>query len=273
MSRDKDIWKEIETEQKRYDNLNTGQIINYNKFYLYSIIAHSTAIEGSSLTTLDTQLLFDDGITSKDGKPIADYLMNLDLKSAYEYAMKEAQNKTLITPEFLKKLNSLVMKSTGSEYKTMLGSFDSSKGDFRLLGVRVGNDGPSYMNYQKIPGGVEKLADEINKRLGSTNMKDAYNLSFDAHFNLVTIHPWVDGNGRTSRLLMNYIQFYHGLTLTKIHREDKDVYIKALVESKESESPEPFRNFMAAQHLKTLREELNHHEISEKKSRDFDLLF
>jgi len=273
MAENNDIWKSIESEQKVYDSLKLGEIKDYNKFYLYSIIAHSTAIEGSTLSEKDTQILFDEGLTGKTSKPIIEYMMNLDLKAAYEFAIEEAKKKTLITPDFLKKLNSLLMKNTGSVNNSMAGTFDSSAGDYRLCGVRAGIDGKSYMNYLKVPDKVEQLCNVINDRINLKSTKDIYNLSFDAHLNLAAIHPWVDGNGRTSRLLMNYIQFYNGLTPTKLHKEDRADYIKALEKSQDSETPDAFRDFMAAQQLKTLREEIQNHQISTKRSNGFHLIF
>ena len=49
---------------KQHKDLGISEQIDYNKFYLYSIITHSTAIEGSTVTELEAQLLFDEGITS-----------------------------------------------------------------------------------------------------------------------------------------------------------------------------------------------------------------
>lgn len=54
-----------------------------------------------------------------------------------------------------------------------------------------------------------------------------------------TIHPWVDGNGRTARLLMNYIQFCRNLFPTKIFREDREEYILSLRRSQEEERNQP----------------------------------
>ena len=62
-----------------------------------------------------------------------------------------------------------------------------------------------------------------------------YRLSFEAHFRLVTIHPWVDGNGRTARLLMNMIQWQLGLVPSIVRKEDKGEYIQALVDSREND--------------------------------------
>lgn len=68
---------------KRHKELGITDQIDYEKFYLYSIITHSTAIEGSTVTEVEAQLLFDEGITAK-GKPMIEQLMNLDLKAAYD---------------------------------------------------------------------------------------------------------------------------------------------------------------------------------------------
>ena len=272
MVSDNKIWNAIEAEQQRYNSLQLDEIKDYKKFYIYSIIAHSTAIEGSTLTEKDTQLLFDEGIVAK-GKSIVEHLMNLDLKGAYEYAVSEAAKKTKITPDFLKQLNSLVMKNTGGIHNLATGTFDSSKGDYRLCGVTAGFGGRSYMDYKKAPDNVTRLCEEINKRLDAKGLEEIYNLSFDAHFNLVTIHPWVDGNGRTSRLLMNYLQFYHGVVPTKIYKEDKGKYIKALEENRELETTAPFRSFMANQHLKTLRQAINNYKKGQKRADGLALLF
>ena len=64
---------------KKHKALSISEKIDYNKFYLYSIIANSTAIEGSTVTELEAQLLFDEGITSNK-RTIIEQMMNLDLK-------------------------------------------------------------------------------------------------------------------------------------------------------------------------------------------------
>ena len=72
---------------KEYKTLGITEQIDYQKFYLYSIITHSTAIEGSTVTEIEAQLLFDEGITSSK-RTLMEQMMNLDLKAAYEYSMK-----------------------------------------------------------------------------------------------------------------------------------------------------------------------------------------
>ena len=266
MNKQDKIWQSIEKEIELYNSLKINELIDYEKFYIYSIITHSTAIEGSSLTELDTQLLFDEGITAK-GKPLVHHLMNEDLRNAYFFALNKTKEKNILTPDFLKELNALVMKSTGSITNVLGGVFDSSKGDFRLCGVTAGFGGKSYMNYQKVPDAVLKLCSDINKRMNEVkNLRDIYNLSFDAHLNLVTIHPWGDGNGRTSRLLMNYLQSYHQVILSKIYKEDRAEYLTFLIESQEKENSAPFQKFMAQQFLKMLKETTTNYIKSQNKN-------
>lgn len=85
---------------------------------------------------------------------------------------------------------------------------------------------------------------------------------------LVTIHPWVDGNGRMSRLVMNHLQFELNLIPTKVEKENKAEYIQALIDSREQESLEPFREFMLSEHIRNLRKEIETY----KKSNEFDPL-
>ena len=95
--------------------------------------------------------------------------------------------------------------------------------------------------------------------------REQYELSFNAHLNLVTIHPWVDGNGRTARLLMNYIQFCYNLFPTKIFKEDREEYISALRLSQEDEVNQPFLDFMAGQLKKSISLEIERSNTSQKK--------
>lgn len=250
---------------ERYKQLGIAQQIDYEKFYLYSIVTHSTAIEGSTMTEVENQLLFDEGITAK-GKNIIEQNMNLDLKDAYEQSMEMAREHTPFSVDMLKQLSSIVMRRTGAAYNTLAGTFDSSKGDLRLVNVTAGYGGKSYMNYLKVPQKLKEFCEEMNERreqlLNNPDVYEQYRLSFDAHLQLVTIHPWVDGNGRMSRLIMNHLQNEFGLVPNKILKEDKAEYINALVKSREEDSNVPFQDFMFREHAKNLRMEIENYRIS-----------
>ena len=93
--------------------------MDYENYYLYSLIIHSTAIEGSTLTGVEAQLLFDESVVTS-GKPFVYHLMNEDLKNAYERAKEEARYQTPITSCFLQTLNATLMSPTGSVHNVTL---------------------------------------------------------------------------------------------------------------------------------------------------------
>lgn len=250
---------ELEKLVSQYRELGIDRQIDYDKFYLYSLITHSTAIEGSTITELENQIMFDQGISLK-GKSIEEQNMNLDLKIAYEKAKQLADAHTPITVKMLKELSALVMKNTGKEYKTALGDFSSGKGELRLLNVTAGIGGKSYMNYNKVPIKLSELCTRLNEareNYADKSIAQLYELSFDAHYDLVTIHPWADGNGRMARLLMNQLQFEFGLIPAKILKEDKEEYIKALVATRENDDLNIFRDFMTSTMIKNLTHEID----------------
>ena len=248
-----------------YKKLGISEQIDYDKFYLYSLITHSTAIEGSTVTEIENQLLFDEGISAK-GRSMQEQLMNLDLKKAYEESIRQAKVRRNFSIEMLKGLSAIVMRNTGSIYSTLQGSFDSSKGDLRLVNVTAGAGGSSYMNFLKVPNRLADFCANMNERRQvlrhTDDIIEQYMLSFDAHYELVTIHPWVDGNGRMSRLIMNHIQFEYGLVPTKVNKDDKAEYIQALVDSRKQDTTEPFQEFMLREHIKNLQHEIDMYQES-----------
>lgn len=268
----------------QYKELEIDNQIDYDKFYLYSLITHSTAIEGSTITELENQIMFDHGVSLK-GKSIIEQSMNLDLKTAYEQSIELAKQHTPLSIEMLISLSALVMKNTGKVYKTILGDFSSACGDLRLLNVSAGIGGHSYMNYSKVPAKLAEFCERLNvqrAKASEMSVDDLYQMSFDAHYNLVTIHPWADGNGRMARLVMNMLQFEFGLIPTKILKEDKEEYIKALVATRETDNLDIFRSFMSSMMERNLQNEItiylesigeNKSRVKPEKSRDKIIVF
>lgn len=250
----KEIDKKLRDTIHRYITSGIEQQVDYEKFYLYSLITHSTAIEGSTVTEVENQLLFDEGIVSK-GRSLTEQMMNVDLKNAYLFGFEWVKTAKPYTVEFLCELSAKVMRRTGSEYSTLGGTFDSSKGELRRCNVSAGIGGKSYLAFLKVPKATADFCEWLNKELASIEKSDiaaCYRLSFDAHFRLVTIHPWVDGNGRTTRLLMNMVQRQLGLIPSIVTKESKGEYIQALIDSRENEDSTIVQDVMMAQHIANL---------------------
>jgi len=257
----------------KYKSLGIDDVIDHEKFNLISIVHHSTKIEGSTLTEVEAQVLINEGLTPK-GKPMHDSLMVTDHYAALLFILKVAGEKRDITVNFIKEINALVLKSTGKTYNTVFGTIDSASGAFRKGNVSAG--ATYFPNYDKVEKLTTELVNKVNDSLKQTkSMTEQLNLSFDAHFNLVSIHPFYDGNGRTSRLLMNYIQAYYHLPPAIVHSDAKAEYIQALMDTREKDDIQIFRNFMAAEYAALLENEIKKFEEMEKpkKGKGFNLMF
>jgi Fic family protein len=238
-----------------YNTLNLSQVFDYERFNQYAITHHSTFIEGSTLTLTETRLLLEQQLTPK-GKPITHSLMVQDHFNALQFVIASAKNNTLFSIDFIKNINAKVLKQTGAVYQTVFGEMDSSQGIFRKANVSAGIR--YFPNYQKVEILSNQLVMVINEKMkADLSMEEKLNLTFDIHFDFVSIHPFYDGNGRTARLLSNYFQTLFGLPLMGIFSEDKVDYFDALEASRNEESLTPFRHFMLSQCEKYCRQEID----------------
>lgn len=247
----------IEIVLQEYLALNLHDVVDFEKFNAYAITHHSVGIEGSTLSELDTRLLLDEGITPK-GKPLEHSLMVRDHYEALKFVLEQAgkQNATL-SVKTIQQINSLVMRSTGSVINSALGTVDVTKGEFRKGNVSAG--GTYFVNYAKVIPYTTAVVKNVNEKLlqaPSLSAMDQYKISYDAHFDLVNVHPFYDGNGRTSRLLMNYVQVRNKLPLSIVYKEDKKSYIQCLEKSRTTNDLEPFYEFMFNQLNKQLETEI-----------------
>jgi len=261
------MWDKLHILREQYINQRIMDSIDYEKFCMISIVYNSCKIEGCSLSETDTKVLLENNITAQ-GKPLTDHLMVKDHYNAFIKIKQDAKNKRKLSVDFIREVNALVMKSTGAMTSTISGNFDSSQGDFRLAQVYV--DKKYFPDFNKVPGLLKELVENVNDRIDKVTDENIIKLSADIHYNVVNIHPFGDGNGRTSRLLMNYIQLYHNEPLIKIFTEDRAEYIDSLNETEIKEDINIFRDFICRQQIKFYESELNKF----KKSKSaFPLLF
>jgi Fic family protein len=252
---------EYDNIRRDYLALNLQNVIDYEKFCMISIVWHSTKIEGCSLTETDTKVLIEKDIAAA-GKPLVDHLMIKDHYAAFQYINEQAKIKRKISVDFIREIGALVMKNTGGLTKTVLGDFDTTKGDLRLAQVYV--DKKYFPDYKKVPVLLDQLCQSVNERIDIVKDDEVIHLSADIHYNFVNIHPFGDGNGRVARLLMNYVQLYHNEPLIKIFTEDRVDYINALNEAEEQVNIEIFRKFIVNQGIKFLKSEVEKHKNIDK---------
>lgn len=245
----------IENLATKHKSLSQG-VIDYEKYAYYAITHHSTAIEGSTLTETQVVDLLEYGKTAKN-KPFEHHQMVFDHYQALQFVVAEAQKKREMSISFIKEIAQKTMNSTGGFVQTVLGTYDIAKGDFRLSAVRAGNR--TFPDYKKVPALVEKLCEITNDALKShlqSSFEAKCKIAFQLHFEFVSIHPFGDGNGRTSRLLMNYVQSYFDLPLSIVYKQDRLKYIEALEKARNIEHCSPFFDFMFRQYEKFLKAEI-----------------
>ncbi|NVM66077.1 Fic family protein [Mucilaginibacter sp. SG538B] len=256
---------------EKYNDLGIVDVIDHDRFNLISIDHHSTRIEGSTLTEVETQVLINEGRTP-NGKPLEESLMVTDHHAALLFTIENAKAKRALSVSLLQEINALVMKNTGKVYNTILGTVDSRTGAFRKGNVTAGIS--YFPNFDKVERLTNDLVKKLNESISSPlSVAEQLNLSFDAHFNLVSIHPYYDGNGRASRLLMNYIQAYYNLPLAIVRSENKAAYIQALIDTRQQENIEVFRKFMASEYSFLLNQEIEKFEEMKKPSKGSGFTF
>jgi Fic family protein len=229
-----------------------GQV-DLKKFTCYAITYHSTAIEGSTLTEGQVYNLLDQDMPAKN-KPFSEQQMVIDHQKALVYTLNKANEKQPLTETFIKEIGGMVVKNTGSIYSTALGMFDSTRGDYWLVNVHAG--AWTFPNYSKVPDLMKSFVEETNKCIAEVKtFKEKCETAFYAHFGFVSIHPFADGNGRTSRLLMNYILDCFDLPIFYVYKSNRIPYIQALEKARETDNTTVFYDFMFKQYKKFLEKE------------------
>ena len=133
------------------------------------------------------------------------------------------------------------------------------------MNVNAGRGGKSYLAWQKVPDRLQKTCDYLNRRrseIDKNNIEEIYKLSFEAHYLLVSIHPWADGNGRMSRLVMNMIQKEFDVILSIVKKENRVEYIQSLASSQVKDDMQDFMDFMMNHHIQNLLQQINEYSES-----------
>ena len=247
-------WEEIERLTTLVQQLPAADRLSRQLLNHVMVSAHSTMIEGSRVTVQSAfDFLVGDEAKIDRSLPWDGYDMLADHALALNLALQWADERRLPSPQLLQELAGAVMRTTGLRTNGILGSTDAAKGDFRLDKVSI-LGASSFPNAQKVRPLVEQLTRQLTARMPrATTLPEQLHVAFDAHQQLVSIHPFNDGNGRTSRLLMNYVQRYYGQPLTIVFREDKRAYFEALENSRRTEDLTSFRKFMLTQYAKSLQ--------------------
>lgn len=257
-------WAELEQLTQQVQQVSAGQQQTSQQFSQVMVSAHSTMIEGSRVTVSEAfNFLLGAAPTLGPGKPLVGYDMLGDHARALNLALRRADAQQFPGPTLLRELAAAVMQSTGRATNTALGTVDPTQGDLRRGNVFI-SGASSFPNAQKVLALVAALTSELRERLPTAlTLRKQLELAFEAHQRLVSIHPFNDGNGRTARLLMNYVQRYYSQPLTIVFREDRRAYFAALEQSRVADDLGTFFDFMREQHGKSLTYQLTAGNLNE----------
>jgi len=212
-----DVLKEIIRKKSLLDSykpLQKSVLENLEEWYRIELTYTSNAIEGNTLTRQETALIVEKGITV-EGKSLIEHLEAINHAAAFTYIQKLAEEK---------KRNELTIQDILDIHKMILKKIDDTNtGRLRNTPVRISGSTTVLPNPLKVP----ELMDEFIYWLQSTN-DHPVQVAAEAHYKLVTIHPFVDGNGRTARLLMNFVLIQAGFPPAIIKKEERNRYLNAL---------------------------------------------
>lgn len=219
--------KKIKLEQNK-SKISSVTLSSYEKDFELKFTHHSTAIEGNTLTLMETKVVLEDGV-SIGGKDLREIYEVVNHKKAYDYVKKCIAQQNPLDENIVKDLHALLTENI------IVG------GIYRNQEVRISGAGftPPAGNEMYIQ--IKGFYEELNQQSDLNPIE----LAAWTHAEFVRIHPFIDGNGRTSRLLMNYQLLSQGFLPVSIAKENRLEYYNALEEYAVHSNLQPFADLVA----------------------------
>lgn len=212
-----DVLKKLTEKKQKLDGyrpLSPALVKNLNDWFKVELTYTSNAIEGNTLNRKETALVVEEGITVR-GKTLKEHLEAINHADAMDFIQGLVGKKRKdITQRDVLNIHALILKKVD----------DENAGRYRNVAVRIRGADVILPNPLKIP----ELMDEFFVWLHGKNTDHPVTIAADAHLRFVSIHPFVDGNGRTARLLLNLLLMQTGYPPALVRKEDRDVYIDGI---------------------------------------------
>lgn len=203
---------------------------NLDDWFKVELTYTSNAIEGNTLTRAETALVVEKGLTVQ-GRSLTEHLEATNHVEALDYV------KILVG----KKRQSISENDILEIHRLILNKIEAgSAGRYRTQHARLTESDVVLPNPVKVP----ELMKEFVKWLIGDNPDHIAKTAADAHYKLVSIHPFSDGNGRTSRLFMNLLLMQQGYPPAIIRKEDRLTYINSLEKAQKEGGLDDFYNLI-----------------------------
>lgn len=201
--------------------LNEGELKRLREEFIISNTYNSNAIEGSTLTLRETALILSEGVTIAE-KPIKEHLEAIGHKDAFEYITELASAETALSERVIKDIHSLVLMNDRE-----------NRGVYRSVPVMILGAEHTPPQPYLVPKLMEQLVIDYNEMLSAKSVIEAVS---ELHLRFESIHPFIDGNGRTGRLILNLELMKVGLLPVNIKFADRAKYYNAFDEYSRSGS-------------------------------------
>lgn len=192
-------------------------------------IYNSNAIEGSTLTLQETRLILETGITI-GGKSLREHFEVVNHHKAIGYVESLIQSESPLTPFHVRQLHQLVLAQID----------DDSAGTYRQLPVRIAGSTHTPPDPWEVPGLMGAWEEWLH---GEAQSLHAVARAAVAHHRLVAVHPFIDGNGRTARLVMNLLLMGDGYPPAVIAKVNRRQYYRVLAQADRGRE-KPLINFV-----------------------------
>lgn len=226
------LLKRLEAKKAQLDKLRplpTASISRLRDEILIEWIYNSNAIEGSTITLQETRLILETGLTV-GGKSLREHFEVTNHKEAIQYVEDLVQNTEPITAFHVRQIHKLILTHID----------DENAGSYRKTQVRIAGAPFTPPESWQITSLMAEWSDWVASAEGSMH---PIVLAAQAHHRLVAIHPFVDGNGRTARLVMNLLLMRRGYPPTVILRANRRQYYSVLAKA-DSGNTDALENFV-----------------------------
>lgn len=225
-----------------YRALDENTVKQIKAYFKISFTYTSNAIEGNSLSLNETKIIIEDGITI-GGKSIKEHLEVLGNSNAYDLLFDIANRNVSISEDIILELHKMLYSNID----------EKNAGKYRNCNVLITGSEYELPKYQELP----KLMKDFTANIKDNNEK-MHPIEFAAwlHERLVSIHPFIDGNGRTARLLMNLALLNAGYNIITIPPVVRNDYIAGLQDAQLKNNIIPFINFISEMVLESQKEYL-----------------
>jgi Fic family protein len=210
----------IERKKAKLDSLRplpSAAVHRLNEQLTVEWIYNSNAIEGSTLTLRETQLILETGLTI-GGKSLREHFEVINHKDAIQYVEKLAGQTEPVTPFHVRQIHKLVLAHID----------DENAGQYRRTQVSIAGAAFIPPPAWEIPQRMSEWESWLGE--AETGLHPVICAAL-AHHKLVAIHPFIDGNGRTARLVMNLLLFRSGYPPTVLLQANRRGYYRALMQA------------------------------------------